>query len=241
MEEQSYSGIVYSIIEQPRIRAVGYRFPVRGKTEERQGKVALFWKEMEEDGRLASLRALESGAPVLGVSMNFLKDGFDFCVCVESEQTPPEGMEEVEVKSDTYAVFSCESSSPEAVQQRWSDLYAKWFFRSGYGHRGTAEVEVYKEHEASVPCELRAPVKKFEMSKARRGGTQARDLFVVMVSVLVFLYIGASLNLSTLATFAFAIAGLLLGVGVNRYLKQRAERKAAEKEKQEENGECEEE
>ena len=235
MEEQSYNDILYSIIDQPHISAVGYRFPIRGKTEERQGKVAYHWREIEEDGRLASLMALESGAPVLGISMNFVKDGFDFCMCVESEQSPPDGMETIEITSDTYAVFQCESSAPEAVQQRWSDIYTKWFHGSGYGHRGTAEVEVYKEHEASAPCELRAPVKKLEKPKERRAGAQTRELFIVAVCVLVFLYIGSSLGATDIVAIVFAVAGLFLGVGINRYLNQRAEQKTAEKEKEEKN------
>ena len=235
--EQLHNNIAYTLSDRPPIRAVGYKRAIRGKLSERQAVATAFWKELENDGRLSSLAEFGDGAPILGVSTNFLKDGYDFFVCVETEVEPPEGMEALEIPGGLFAQFQCEHSTTDAVRERWAEIYENWFFRSGYGHLGTAEVEVYTGFGSGVPCQLRAPVKKLEVKTPPRFGTgkRVRDLFVVSLSMFAFMYLGANVSTSSSAPLLFGAIGIIVGVVVNQYLKRREEEKKAAKKPPEKN------
>ena len=233
--EQLHTDIAYTLIDRPAMRAVGFKCMIRGKLQQRQAVAAAFWKELKDDGRLATLGNFGGGNPILGVSTNFFKDGYDFYVCVETEAAPPEGMEALEIPGGLFAAFPCESASPDAVRARWAEIYDKWFFRSGYGHLGTAEVEVYPKLDPQEPCELYAPVKKLEPKPDKRRGadTRPRDVFIMVLCGLLFLLLGSAVSGPSSVPLIFALIGLLVGVGINRYLKKRDE----EKSKKDGNGE----
>lgn len=225
--EQLHNNIAYTLSDQPAIRAVGYKRAIRGKLSERQAVADAFWKELETDGRLASLAEFGNGAPILGVSTNFLKDGYDFFVCVETGEEPLDGTEVLDIPGGLFAIFECQHSTPSAVRERWAEIYENWFFRCGYGHLGTAEVEVYTAFGSDAPCELRAPVKKLEVKTPPRFGTgkRVRDLFVVSLSMFAFMYLGANVSTSSSAPLLFGAVGIIVGVVVNQYLKRREEEK----------------
>lgn len=217
-----------ALLEQPPIRAVGYKRAIRGEAAQRQALAAAFWGELRENGRLDRLFALGGGAPLLGVSMGFAKNGYDLYACVETAAEPPEGMETVVVEGGLYAAFPCEGASPEAVSARWQELYQRWFFVSGYGHCGAAEIEVYPSPDASS-CELRAPVKKLEAQAKIRPPTHARSLFIMVLCALVFLLVGSAFTDAGSVPLLFAAAGLAVGVAINYLLKKREEKKDCEK------------
>jgi len=227
--EKLRSEIDYTILDKPPICAVGFNREIRGKIQERQALAAAFWQELHDDGRILTLESFANGSPILGVSTNFTKDGFDFYVCTETEAEPPEGMEEIKIDGGLYAVFKCEGATPEAVKNRWTEIYEKWFFRSGYGHRGTAEVEVYKKLGENEVCELHAPVKKLDRKAPPRPSDRARDVFIMVVCALLFMFIGSAFNGANSVPLIFGLIGLLVGVAVNRYLKKRDEDKKKDK------------
>lgn len=232
--EQLHNDIKYTLAEQEPLRAVGYKLSIRGKMEERQMMAASFWKALEDDKRLDTLKEFGGGAPILGVSMNFSKGGYDFYVCVQTQEEPREGMEEVLINGGLFAVFQCESAAPDAVRERWADIYNKWFFRSGYGHLGTAEVEVYSAVDPEAPCELRVPVKKLEVKGPPRFTTskRMRDLFIMTLCAFAFLYFGTSVSDSNSTPLLLGLVGLFIGMGITRYLKKRDAQKEQQKEQQ---------
>ncbi|MCE5234943.1 MAG: effector binding domain-containing protein [Eubacteriales bacterium] len=229
--EQPHNAIAHRLIEQPEIRAVGFKRMIRGKMKERQRIAAAFWKELEDGGRLDALQSLGDG-PILGVSTNFVNDGYDFYVCMETEEAAPEGMETLTIPGGLFAAFDCESASHDAVRARWAEIYDKWFFSSGYGHLGTAEVELYAKLDPNEPCELRAPVKRLEPKAPSRRGSNKRDRGVLLMLVcgLLFLFLGSAVSTASYVPIMFGLVGLLVGAGVNGWLKKRAEEKEREKE-----------
>ncbi|HWS30344.1 MAG TPA: effector binding domain-containing protein [Clostridia bacterium] len=223
--EKPRNEIAYTLLDKLSIRAVGFKREIRGKVQERQALAAAFWKELSDDGRLLKLESLAGGSPILGVSANFSKDGYDLSVCTETDAGPSEGMEVIEIEGGLYASFQCESATPEAVKRRWTEIYEKWFFRSGYGHRGTAEMEVYEKLGENEACELLAPVKKLEQKTPPRPSDRARDVFIMVVCALLFMFVGSAFNGASSVPLIFGVVGLFAGVAVNRYLKKRAEEK----------------
>lgn len=227
--EKLRSEIEYTLLDKPDIRAVGFKCEIRGKIQERQDLAAAFWKELHDNGRILALENFANGSPILGVSADFSKGGFDFYVCTQTDAEPPEGMEVIEIEGGLFAVFKCEGATPEAVRNRWTEIYEKWFFRSGYGHRGTAEVEVYNKLGENETCELHAPVKKLDKKAPPRPSDRARDVFVMVVCALLFMFIGSAFNGADSVPLIFGLVGLLAGVAVNRYLKKRDEQKQKSK------------
>ena len=79
---------------------------------------------------------------VLGVSACGTEEDWRYYIAVASE-APAEGLEEYTVPAFTWAVFSGEGSSPQAIQELEMRIVTEWLPTSGYEYANGPDIERY--------------------------------------------------------------------------------------------------
>lgn len=143
------------LTERPAFRAVGLKLRYGGE----QGALPALWQQfvprMSEVGNRASSRLS------YGVMDNYDHESgqFDYtaCVEVEGEAELPEGMVQVEVPAQQYAVFK---TNLENVREAFDHAYQEWLPQSQHQRAPGPEFELYgEEFEADQTIYLYIPVR----------------------------------------------------------------------------------
>lgn len=216
-------------------RFIGKRTHIVTKEGDMLQKQRAFMNELENDGTVDELKAIMKADTeyVAGICMNFTPKGYDYWVAVEvEEETPVElGYEETAVPEGMYAHFECEGASVKAVSDCWSEVYNRWFPKSGYNHLGTQEIEIYpigdKESEG-YHCTLLVPVKAIEripLSKYKRTGMMGGAPYMLLGSIAGVLISGTT---DTKAMLIYALAGGSIAWFLYGYIVQRKEKRERE-------------
>lgn len=155
----------YRIEEKGAFRIVGVKEHIAMSVEEGFRRVPEFWKESAAKGAIPKLCAVMNGQPMglLGVSVEYPEQGFDYYIAVSSDRPCPEGMEEYLVPASTWAVFTSVGPLPEALQTMQKRVVAEWLPSSGYEYADAPDIEVYSDGDQSASdyrCEIWLPVVK---------------------------------------------------------------------------------
>ncbi|MDL4840164.1 AraC family transcriptional regulator [Aquibacillus rhizosphaerae] len=139
-------GMDYKIVEKPAFHVIGKGMKVTTRYDENFKRIPEFWQEVNNSETGTLLKNLASSLGMLGICMDFTpdQDSFTYLIGVEKgDHLVPDGMEEKEVPSTTWAVFDVVGSMPDAIQNMTKRIYSEWFPATNYKHAGTAEIEVY--------------------------------------------------------------------------------------------------
>ncbi len=220
-------------------RFIGKRTHIVTKEGDMLQKQRAFMNELENDGTVDELKAvMKAGSEyVAGICTNFTAKGYDYWVAVEADDDAPVelGYEETTVPEGMYAYFECDGASVKAVSDRWSEVYNRWFPKSGYNHLGTQEIEIFPlgdKDAADYHCTLFVPVKAIEripLSKYKRTGMMGGAPYMLLGSIAGVLISGTT-DTKTMLIYALAggsIAWFLYGYMVQRKEKREKEEKDA--------------
>ncbi len=224
-------------------RFMGKRTHIVTKQGATGEKARAFMKSLEREGAIGELKTVmkEDAQYIAGICSNFTSKGYDYWVAVEVDNDTPllEGYETIFAPAGTYAYFDCEGGTNEAVTSCWSDVYNKWFPKSGYNHQGTQEMEIYPIGDMDAEdyrCTLLVPVKRIErvpINKYRRSALGSAP-FVLIGSVMGLLISGAS---DTKTMLIAALVGGGLAWFLYEYIAKRREERAKAKEEAQNNNE----
>ena len=133
----------YQIVTRPEFRIVGFRTPLPTDAEESFQMVPRFWGEVGP--RLHQLLPLMNTEPagVLGVSTCHRDEENFYYVAVASSAPVSAVMAEYTVPSATWAVFSGQGQTPNAIQELQKRIVSEWLPDSGYEWAQAPDIEVY--------------------------------------------------------------------------------------------------
>lgn len=133
----------YQIVTRPEFRIVGFRMPLPADAEESFQVVPRFWGETGP--RLPQLLPLMNADPagVLGVSTCHRDQENFYYIAVASSAPVSAGMAEYTVPSATWAIFSGQGQSPDAIQELQKRIVSEWLPDSGYEWAQAPDIEVY--------------------------------------------------------------------------------------------------
>ena len=133
----------YRIEKKDGFRVVGISCPMEKEAEQNFAKIPMFWHEAGNDGTLDKLVGMMDTElkGVLGVCAA-IGDDWKYYIAVASPQAD-ESMEEYEVPSFTWAVFSGEGVCPKTIQDLEQQIMAEWLPTSGYEFANGPDVELY--------------------------------------------------------------------------------------------------
>ncbi len=138
-------------------RAVGYKRSFNFKNGENFEKIPLFWKEIFKHGECHNITALQNGKPqgLLGIVGNLREDDLDYYIAVSTNKKVPDGMEELTIATQSYAIFHC---TMDKIQETTKRILSEWLPNSEYTHVDNApELEIYPDE---IHCKICIPVKK---------------------------------------------------------------------------------
>lgn len=147
----------YKIEEIKGFKAVGYKRSYNYKNGENFKKIPAFWQEVMEAGNLKVLRELNTDKElfILGVCANMRESDFDYYIATSTTDARPNDMEEINVATQTYAIFTCPLVEVQEVTKR---IFAEWLPNSEYSHVPDApELEIYLDE---VTCKICIPIQK---------------------------------------------------------------------------------
>lgn len=134
----------YRIEEAAAFRVVGYCAPLSSVLEENFQTVPGLWARVEREGGIARLMAMMDGQPagLLGVSACVGEGRWRYFIGVASSAPAGPGMEALDVRAQTWAVFSGRGTSAD-IQQLEKRAALEWLPASGYEYADAPDVEVY--------------------------------------------------------------------------------------------------
>ena len=155
----------YRIEEKPAFRAAGYGEWVSMLNGENFTRIPQMWAELSKE-RCAQMEQGYADGPYPGM-FGVMWMGEDpnklfYAIAVSTEKTVAEdGLQIIEIPTQTYAVFETPMASLQDVTRR---IYAEWMPASGYEHAAGPEMEYYPVADMSDPakyiCEIWVPVVK---------------------------------------------------------------------------------
>ncbi len=154
---QGVEKMEYRIETIERFRAVGYKRSYNFKNGENFEKIPLFWKEIFQTGDCHKITALSSCKPhgILGIVANLRDHDLDYYIAVSTDQKTPDGMEEISIETQSYAIFPC---SMDKIQEVTKRILSEWLPNSEYSHVDNApELEIYPDE---IHCEICIPITK---------------------------------------------------------------------------------
>ena len=134
----------YRIEKKDAFRIVGVSQPLSSQIEENFKTVPAMWQRASEDGTLQKMLGMMDTplAGVLGVSACTHQEAWRYYIAVASTKPLEDGLEEVTIPAQTWAVFPGEGvgSSIQTLEQR---IVTEWLPTSGYEYADGPDVEVY--------------------------------------------------------------------------------------------------
>lgn len=206
----------------------GVKTLINTKKQDNLMQVKAFWARCEADGTLDDLRKMGTDGMLYSCSTGFGKHEYNYWICAKIDEDAEVGFETICALACEYAVFFCEGSAHENMQNLWKRIYNGWFPKSGYLHMDAPEVECYPAGDMYSPCyncEIQVPVVIAPVRKLpSRSGSMAR-----MLGALVGLGLGAVLGSRMSNSFIGIIIGLAIGIYGGDLAKRKIEEREARK------------
>jgi len=166
--------IAYRLERQAAGLVAGYGLRVPAAAEDSFRRVPLFWKELEEDGRLdalASLAPADRGLVAALADHDEAREDFLYVVGVRLDdesggegpeaRSMPAGMVRLVLPAATWAVFEAAGPFPSALQELWPRVWSEWFAQSGLEAAEAPRLEVYPPGDrlrGDYRAEIRVPL-----------------------------------------------------------------------------------
>lgn len=147
----------YKIVNKDSLQMVGIKRQFSLENGENLVEIPKFWNEVNSN-KTGDLLIRANNGPVKGI--------LGVCVDKSDSQTKqieywiatahegneiPQGFSKLEIPSATWAIFEVHGAMPDAMQNKWKQIFSEWFPSSGYQLAGAPELEVYSEGDASRP------------------------------------------------------------------------------------------
>ncbi len=143
----------YKILEKPSFQVVGQGITVSMENGENLKRIPQFWDEVNTNGFTDHLSAYAGDLGVVGVCTDFNSDSNEFVYFIgiekPSEPIDLENIEEIEIPSQTWAVFESIGAMPHAIQQVWDRVFTEWFPSTGYKPAEGPQLESYPEGDVT--------------------------------------------------------------------------------------------
>ncbi|GAF63359.1 putative DNA-binding protein [Bacillus sp. TS-2] len=141
----------YQIIKKEGFTVVGKREFVADSGGAFEPKL---WESLEEIE--LELKPLTTTAfpGILHVSIS-LENGTDYYIATATSDPCPEGMVELRIPAQTWAVFSVTGPIPEALLETWEKVYTDWFPTSGYELANAPEIIYSDQTEIWIPIKIK--------------------------------------------------------------------------------------
>lgn len=135
----------YRIEKKDSFRIVGISRPMYKEIEKNFETIPKLWSEVAADGTINRLCSVMNSSPmgVLGVSACGTDEDWRYFIAVASNAETPDGFEEYNVGSFTWAVFPGEGECPEAIQVLQQRIVTDWLPTSGYEYDNGPDIELY--------------------------------------------------------------------------------------------------
>lgn len=122
-------------------------------------KIPIFWNECHADGTIKKIVELIPEKPklcgLLGICFDFAAtaDKFPYGIGTEYDGVSevPDGLEIIDIPSNTYAVFSVKGKMPDAFAETYKKICTEFFPQSGYEYGNGVEFEVYPSADVDNP------------------------------------------------------------------------------------------
>lgn len=151
----------YRIEKLPAFRIVGVREAISNDAEEGFKTVPLFWQKSAPV--VPQLLSLMDGVPkgLLGLSTcNEIENQQNYYyIAVASDAPAPEGMHELTIPAETWAIFSGSGTS-EDIQNLQIRIVSEWLPTSGYEWANAPDIEIYLNSGEQMDFEVWLPVVK---------------------------------------------------------------------------------
>ncbi len=147
----------YCIEEIKGFRAVGLKRSYNCTNGENFVGIPKFWHEVMETGAFGGIMSLMDAEPFgsIGICANMRETDFDYLIAVSSSKDVPDGMEEIFIETQTYAVFTCKIPEIQDITRR---IFSEWLPNSEYVHaENAAELEIYPDEDS---CKICIPISK---------------------------------------------------------------------------------
>ncbi|WP_433750522.1 AraC family transcriptional regulator [Falsibacillus pallidus] len=141
----------YTIVEKEAFQLIGVKKRFSLMNEENTKGIPLLWQQVNEDGTSDELAGLNNGAVqgLLGVCVAAPEENqMDYWVAAARDGDVPQKFLSYEVPSLKWAVFGVNGAMPNAIQNKWKEIFTEWFPSSGYQHAAGPELEVYPAGDA---------------------------------------------------------------------------------------------
>ncbi|MBS4192467.1 AraC family transcriptional regulator [Bacillus sp. FJAT-49705] len=156
----------YNVLERESFKVVGIKKGFSVVNDEHLKGIPMMWDQVNSDGTCDKLASINNGQikGVLGVCSAGTNPGvaIDYWVAVEYDGEVPVGFSSLEIPAAKWVVFEVNGPMPEAMQNKWKQIFSEWFPTSGYKQAGIPELEVYSDDDANKEdyySEIWIPVK----------------------------------------------------------------------------------
>lgn len=155
----------YRIEKREAFRIAGAKRHFDLNIDENFKEIPLFWGEVFQNGMFTRICELSNQEPsgVLGVSTCMNGKDFDYYIAAATDKETPEFMNEYTVPEATWAIFECQGSMPDAIQDLQKRIITEWLPASGYEYADAPDIEVYPAGDITAPdykCEVWLPIIK---------------------------------------------------------------------------------
>ncbi len=147
----------YCIEEIRGFRAVGFKRSYSCVNGENFENIPKFWQEVMQNGEFEQIMSLMDSEPngSMGICGNMIDLVFDYYIAVSSSKEVPEGMEEIFIETQNYAIFTCKIPQIQDITKK---IFSEWLPNSEYVHAENApELEIYPDEDS---CKICIPIVK---------------------------------------------------------------------------------
>ncbi len=153
----------YRIEKKEAFRIIGTAQPLHKEIEKNFEIVPQMWQKAAMDGTLSKLESKLDSQPagILGVSACNDLEEWRYFIAVASTKPIDDTLEEYNIPSFTWAIFSGEGQCPQAIQELEQRIVTEWLPTSGYEYDNGPDIELYISPDPqNAEFEVWIPVKK---------------------------------------------------------------------------------
>lgn len=158
----------YKIVQKESFKMIIRKERFHSGTEIYRSEIHDFWNRSLTDGTIQTLcKHLKQGNPIGEAVTGFCLSNpevrdFDYAIGVPYDGAPVEkGLSIEEIPENTWVIFQCVGTMPDAFQELWKKIYTEFFPTSDYEPTGMC-IEVYPDNPTNAEnyCEIWLAVTK---------------------------------------------------------------------------------
>lgn len=143
-DSPSYS---WRIERKPTLRLIGKSIKVSCQNNLHFTKIPEFWNDCQRNGIFSYLASMDTRSPggLFGLFSDYdaASEVITYSIMVCSDYPVPDGMQELTLPANSWAVFDCRGAVPWAIQNGWKYLNEEWLLKYPFRHAPCPEVEWY--------------------------------------------------------------------------------------------------